>query len=194
MANKNLPDELKTNEDREIEHRVRLARAWLGGYMEVGRSIPNLAYIEAHSEKDRTARMALAQLLVDGNAPRDVLELLASCIAPDFHPPDDVSLPARGEPIIATDNPMRLLNEHHQRRLDFTFRRGKRRRGAPQQTDPYRDGAILQRVMEKIADGTNKTTAFREVAEDVRLEPDSVRAVWTKYGAFVEWWEAERNT
>lgn len=173
------------------EHQIALARAWLAGYTEMHRRVPNRAYIEPGSATDQEARLSLAQLLVDGNAPRDLLELLASCIAPDFQPPDGISLPARGVAITPSDNPLRIVREGHSRRLDFSFRKGTRRRGAPQQTDAIRDSAILSMVMTKVVDGETKTAAFEKVGREVGLSTEAVRKIWKNYPSFVKYWEGD---
>lgn len=177
-----------TENDREIEQQVLAARAWLRGYVETHRRVPNRAYIEAGTETDRHARLSLAQLLVDGNAPRDVLELLANCITPDYQQQDGTALPI-GESITPSDNPLRILPAESPRRLDFSFRTGSRKRGAPNKRDPYRDGAILQLVMKLVMDGKTKTSAFETVGKDIGLSAEAVRGVWKKYATFVKFWE-----
>lgn len=178
--------------ENDVGSQLRQASAWLKGYIQVSRKVPNKAYIPDKTSDDRSARLALAQLLVDGNATQEILDLLATCISPDCEPSDDISCPAIGEPLVSTTKPMRMLPEPQSRRLDFSFRTGKRKRGAPQISDPVRDGAILSKIMKLISEGTTKTVAFEKVGKEVGLSCDAVRAVWRRHRSFTAFWEADR--
>lgn len=177
---------------QETERRVSLARAWLAGYLKTRPRVPRHAYIEAGTDSDREGRLALSQILVDGAAPREILDLLATCIAPDYQPPDGTSFPAREIPLVASDNPLRLIvGDLNPRRLDFSFRTGTRRRGVSKQPDPVRDGAILQEVMKLIVAGKTKTAAFEIVGDKVGLTSEGVRKIWKNHSSFVKFWENE---
>ena len=61
--------------------KISLARAWLDGYVSERKGYPASRYLEG--DEDLHGRRALAELLRDGNAPPDILELLARSLMPD---------------------------------------------------------------------------------------------------------------
>lgn len=75
--------EVKWKQPDSVAERIHLARIWLRGYIKVTNGIHQHKRIEEPSLEDKLCRHSLAQLLVDGDAPREILDLLARLIAPD---------------------------------------------------------------------------------------------------------------
>lgn len=75
MDNNSLRNDYKNN--------VTLARVWLDGFTEDRGGILKSARLDEGTRTEADCRRALAQLLADENAPREILHLLAQLIAPD---------------------------------------------------------------------------------------------------------------
>lgn len=179
--------------DDILKQRILAARFWLAGYIDTSRKMPSLMYHKkANGEpwRDAEGRLALAQLLVNGEAPREILELLAHAITPD-----DPQNSVRGTPVFNEHLPSTVLSEMPiNRRLDFVHRGGgSRKRGVGRSADPVRDGYIISEVQALIINGCKKTNAFQKVAEQAGLSAQAVRKIWKKYPDFIAFWEADRK-
>lgn len=169
-----MPAEVPYLDEHE---RISLARVWLQGYA----SERNGYFLRRYAEgdDDLRGRRALAQLLRDGVAPPDILDLLARSVMPDDEDVyDGVTSSAVLKPGLS------------ERRLDFTFRKGKSRsRGTNRSTDMLQEGSILSRISALVyLENMPQTRAFDIVAAEVFLTPRAIRKKWER------WQKALRQT
>lgn len=174
--------------DAQKQSRIMQARTWLGGYIDARREVPTLAYYDAGSEDDNCGRMALAHLLMNGEAPTEILQMLAHAITPD-----DDDTPIMGRLVYNEYAPSTIIEpERHPRRLDFSKRgQGKRSRGTRRIPDPVKDGFVLTAIYKHRSDGFSKTRAFEAAAKEVNMSPEGVREVWNRYPDHADWWERD---
>lgn len=169
-------------DDLESEHarNVTLARAWLGGVVRDNNGFGEMYRLEERTAAEAAGRRALAQLLVDGNAPREIIHLLATLIAPDGKPVKKGSKERlRGESLRKTgENQQDLSLTGSEWIVSIRLRDNKRRR------DANLVGSIAQRVHEKRMDGMSLERAFTVVSKEAKaagikkMSRESVRAIW----------------
>jgi len=170
----------------DYESNVAAARAWLNGFAEDKGGILKSARYDEDTRAEAGCRRALAQLLADGNAPRDIMHLLAQLIAPNdpIHPKKYGLI---GEQVFLTGDPRIILSLTGS---DWTV--SIRRRDNRRFQDGMLAGSIAQRVHDKRADGMSLEKAFFEVSEEAReagiekMSPENVKRIW---GAIRRVWD-----
>ena len=154
------------------EHRVRAARTWLRGYVSYADGKPFPAYHDADTpigiSKDREGRLALAHLLMNGEATTELLELLANAIAPDD--PENQSF---GSPIFPENKPSTILSEEPlPRRLDFRHRR----RGNLENV--WEKSRVLQFIHEQKLKGVGTEAAVGQAVEKFGKSREMIYRIW----------------
>lgn len=161
--------------------RINLARAWLCGYVQIQRNSPSTVYIEKDSELDNKARMSLAQLLVNGEAPAELLHLLALAIAPNDEENQGYGLELYKE----NESSLHLAPSPLTRTLDFV------KRSRSRETDEFRNGHIVGLVLDRLHAGENLQKAYESVAYETCLSSDSIRKICMKYKEFMRFLGAD---
>ena len=169
---------MENNSSDDYERNVALARTWLNGFAKDGGGILQSAQFDEGTRTEADCRRALAQLLADENAPREILHLLAQLIAPD-----DPNLPKEygriGEQVFLTDDPREIPSLTGNDRTVSIRRRDNRRF-----QDGLLAGSISQRVRDKQVDGMNLEKAFFEVSEEAKkagvakMSPENVKKIY----------------
>ena len=133
------------------------ARALLDGYLEEdAKGKLRLKYLKPGSEKERSARQALARVL-RGNAPLEpqLRDSLASLLDPD--PP-----------------------EWQQRKIIIKARR------PGGLTDHDRNTQIAYHIRDEVERGETVTAAIASAAENFAISPDMVTKIWSGYRPLLE--------
>lgn len=164
----------------DYESNIALARKWLNGFAEDKGGILKSARHDEDTRAEAGCRRALAQLLADGNAPREIMHLLAQLIAPDDPDlPKGCGLGPIGEQVFLTDDPRTILSLTGSGWTVSIRRRDKRRF-----QDGMLAGSIAQRVRDKRADGMSLEKACFEVSEEAKeggiekMSPENVKKIW----------------
>jgi hypothetical protein len=156
--------------------RVQCARVWLQGFVVESQGFYQSKRLEEDTAQEKEGRRAIAQLLVDGNAPGEILDLLATLLAPDVSARLKV-----GEQLFRSGDPQIILSlsgSDHVLRL--------RRRDRVRYSDGHLIGCIISLVQEKIDAGASLERAFFEASERAeaagieRMSPSNVRKIWNK--------------
>lgn len=170
-----------------IAERVQLARVWLEGFVTDSERLMQSKTVEEDTPHDRACRDALAQLLVDADTPREILDLLATLIAPDSEASQKVATRKVGKQLYRSGDTSLILALTGSDKVLRLRRRDNRR-----YSDGYLIGSIVSLVREKNDAGASLETAFFEVSELAsaagieRMSARNVKKIWNESKAFRE--------
>lgn len=158
-----------------IQNIIR-SRAWLSGYFRDLDGVLITRRVEEFTEQDRDCRRALAQLLIDGDAPQEILDLLAVAIAPDAK--DTRTSRKVGEHLFRTDSTQTELGLAGSDRTLHIKRRDNVR-----SIDPALIGTILRLMRERIHLGRSIEKSSGEVSEllevqGITLSARTIKGYW----------------
>ncbi len=143
-----------------LAERIQLARIWLCGLSTVTDGIRQHKRVEEGTQQDKACRQSLAQLLVDGDAPREILDLLATLIAPDSKASPKANLRTIGVQLFRSGETVSdLALTGNDEVLGMSRRDGRR------YSDPNLIGSIITLVRERTDAGLTLEKAFSEVSE-----------------------------
>lgn len=178
---------MKRDDAEAFAERVQLARIWLQGFAVESKGVMQSKRVEEDTPLDRACRHALAQLLVDADAPREIMDVLATLIAPDSEAGQKFGLTKVGEQLFRSGDArtnLVLTGGNQVLRL--------RRRDNKRYSDGYLIGSIISLVREQTYAGASLETAFFEVSERAeaagitKMSPSNVRKIWNKSNAVRE--------
>lgn len=172
--------------DAETAHRLRVqySRIWIQGCLTGNGVARSTVYLSDDTREEAIYREALAQLLVDGNAPQDILDGLAAVIAPNTQHTGS-----------GRKTSIDLVPSHVDHRKVPTSDRilSFHDRSNHPKADPYKTAAILMSMSDKISRGMTIERACSEVSAELRkafnstglarqgrdgLSEETIRRVW----------------
>lgn len=170
----------------EISERITLARVWLTGFITDDGTSRRQCFLEDGTLEDRTCRLALAQLLIDGEAPRELTDLLAAAIVPNckFE---------RGTPALHVGHPLERTGALSTEILpDLPRVLAFKRRTSERYTDPVFQGKVLTMLFERTDAGMSVETACAEVSELLtesgrKITARTVKGYWDDAKALRAW-------